>query len=662
MKKYQVIFIIAGSTILLLGVIIFKLNHTRETTFPGTPLEKLKDTHLRIYLDEDRVVSLKEKIETSHADIWENIRGWVDEKIDSSPPPQVEGYIRRIGEVIPYAAICYLLSGREEYLQLARRYLLGIAGYKDWGNNRDIEAAHLLYAAALGYDWLYPNLSEQDRDTIKDKLILQGGKLRPFFGLGHPPLNNHRIVNLSALGIAGLVLYGEAPEAGEWISYVNTQFKNTLDYYGEDGVSCEGISYWSYTVEYMLKYFVAADELLGENFLRHPWLKNAADCPLFHSLPRNQWKENNMFLNFGDSPRFCWYGPYYQLYKLASLYKRPEIQWLADEIFRSGITRWHSDWLSLLWYDPSLKPEAPRDAPLTRFFEDWDIAVMRSGWAGDENILAFKCSSVGGKRISEISSPEYPGSGHSHPDANSFIIFGDGEWLAAAPGSTRIKWTENHNTVVVDGLGQMGEGEQWFNGRLQFKEGRRAGFLAAESRPEYDYVVGDAGAVYREETGLKKFLRHMIYLKPEIIVVVDELSAATPAKFEWLLHTPGEIRIMDRGDVLINNNNSFLQIAVLAPGEAKISSASRAVPAEYPDLDWNKLNVLTISPPQLCRDTIFAVVLLIGDPERFPLTASLSQEGEVTRIEIDTGDFHREVSLVGLGEERKIPGMISSID
>ena len=661
MKKNSILLILAVAGISLLAFIFLKLSCHPRVTFPGTPLEKLKGAHPRIYLDEDRVASLKKKIKNSHADIWKNVSEWVDKKLDTSPPPPAEGDIRRVGEVIPYAALCYLLSGEESYLKLAKSFMLGIAEYPHWGNDHDIEAAHLLYAAALGYDWLYPKLNEQERETIKNKLILQGERLRPFFGLGHPPLNNHRIVNLSALGIAGLVLYGEAPEAGEWIRYVNNELKNTLNYYGEDGVSCEGISYWSYTVEYMLKYFVAADELLGETFQQLPWLKNAAVCPLYHSLPRRHWEVNNMFLNFGDSPRFCWYGPHYQLYKLASLYSKPEIQWLAGEIFRSGITKWHSDWLSLLWYDPSLKPESPRDTPLTKFFEDWDISVMRSGWDGEENILAFKCGSVGGNQLAGISHPQYPGSGHSHPDANSFILFGDGEWLAVAPGATLVKWTDNHNTVVVDGVGQMGEGEQWFNGKLQFKRGRRAGFLIEESRPDYDYIVGDAGSVYREETGVRKFLRHVIYLKPEIIVIVDELSAIKPAKFEWLLHTPGEIQILDGDNILIKNNNAFLQIAVLSPADAIISSDSKKVPAEYPDRDWNQLNVLTLTPAQPCRETTFVVVLLIGDPAQSPLNARLLPEGEVTRIEIEAGSLEKKISLRGLSEEREKPGIVSQI-
>ena len=651
---------------MLLVFIALRLIHAHNADFSGTRLEELKQVHPRIYLNEDRLVDLRESIKNDREHIWKSVMKWVDERLEYSPPPRGEvlpsWIIREAGELIPYAAICYLLSGREEYLQLAKRYLLGIAEYPHWENDHDIEAAHLLYAASLGYDWLFPELDRREREIIKNKIALQGRRLRPVFGLGHPPLNNHRIVNLSALGIAGIALYGEVWEAPEWIDYVNKKFKNTLKYYGRDGVSCEGIGYWSYALEYMLKYFTAADELLGENFLEHPWLKNAADCPLYHSLPRRSWEYNNMFLNFSDSPRFCWCGPHYQLYKLASLYGNPEAQRLAEEIFLSGITRWHSDWLSLLWYDPRLKAEPPSDMPLTKFFEDWDIAVMRSAWDGEENVLGFKCSSIGGKQLAAICHPRYPGSGHCHPDANSFILFGEGEWLAAAPGATLVKRTENHNTVVAGGLGQLGEGYRWFKGKLQFKRRRKARFLFTESRPEYDYVVGDAGSIYREKTGITKFLRHLIYLKPDIIVIIDELAAEKPAEFEWLLHTPGEIQIEDKGNILIKNNDAFLWIAVLAPPDAKISSGSRVVPAEHPDLDWETLNVLTLSSASPSREAIFITVLLIGDPHQPPLKAEFFKEDDGTMIEIRTGTQKKKIFLSGLGEEREEPGIVTRIN
>ena len=49
---------------------------------------------------------------------------------------------------------------------------------------------------------------------------------------------------------------------------------------------------------------------------------------------------------------------------------------------------------------------------------------------------------------------------HDHPDANSFIIFGDGDYMAETdryplkPG----KLSTGHNTILINGLGQAVQG------------------------------------------------------------------------------------------------------------------------------------------------------------------------------------------------------------
>src|SRR3546814_15698448 len=70
-------------------------------------------------------------------------------------------------------------------------------------------------------------------------------------------------------------------------------------------------------------------------------------------------------------------------------------------------------------------------------------------------------------------------------------------------------------------------------------------FLQGE---EMAYVMGDASAAYSsaetgEDYGLKKFHRHLLLLKPDIIVVYDEMEADHPASWSWLLHSMAKIHI-----------------------------------------------------------------------------------------------------------------------
>src|SRR5262245_20219663 len=101
------------------------------------------------------------------------------------------------------------------------------------------------------------------------------------------------------------------------------------------------------------------------------------------------------------------------------------------------------------------------------------------------------------------------GGGHGHPDVNSFQIYARGKWLAVDPGYERPKWSRNHNTVLINGRGQLGEGETWFDRKSVLAAGATSGLQSVEHRGEYDYIVGDALNIYPSETGLSKFHRHV---------------------------------------------------------------------------------------------------------------------------------------------------------
>jgi hypothetical protein len=610
-----------------------------------------------VYIDREGQQELRRNIAGTHALMWTQVVSWVAGQVEAEPPRSLEGDFRRTGDLIPYAALCYLTSGDKAYRDLAIRFMLGITACEHWGDDKDIEAAHLLYGLALGYDWLYAELGEADRIAVRDKIRLQGRRLRPFCGVVHPPLNNHRVVKLSALGVAGLALYPQSPSA-RWLAFVNEAFDKTLKYVGQDGMSCEGISYWSYSTEYLLKYFVAADELLGTAFLQHPWIRNAADSPLHYAMPPGAWTAHNMFLNVADSPRFCWYGPHYQLYKLASLERRPEVQWLAEQIQKSGFTRYHADWLALLWYDASLAAHPPKDLPLTKIFTDWDLAVMRSEWARGATICSFRCSPIGGHQVEGLRRPVYPGSGHCHPDANSFTIFSRGEWLAVDAGASLVKETRHHNTLLVNGVGQLGEGRRWLDGKAQFRRRHKPRFVFTQSGPGYDYFVGDASDVYREEACLRKFLRHFLYVRPDLVIIVDEFESSRPVVFEWRLNTPGTLKSTGPDGVLVEQGKARLQIAAVRPADAVIAIGKQNPATTYPEEQWNVLQGVTITHAAPVDKGCFVVVARTGDQATEPFTCSVEDDTREMTITVASGGDTLQVRLHSLARPRDTMSLI----
>jgi hypothetical protein len=167
-------------------------------------------------------------------------------------------------------------------------------------------------------------------------------------------------------------------------------------------------------------------------------------------------------------------------------------------------------WLDLLWYDPTVTPQAPSSLPTLRHFDDIGIVSARSGWSGDESLIVFKCGPPAGHHAVDSYSLMI-GPGHAHPDGNHFVIFGCGEWLLRDDGYA-WKDTGQHNTLLVDGKGQAGEGSLWLNAALNSSAIQvHPRVLAARSVESLDETSGDAAALYPAAAGLKRYLRPSVF-------------------------------------------------------------------------------------------------------------------------------------------------------
>jgi hypothetical protein len=152
--------------------------------------------------------------------------------------------------------------------------------------------------------------------------------------------------------------------------------------------------------------------------------------------------------------------------------------------------------------------------------------------------------------VSMRSSP-FGSTSHAHANQNAFNIQYGGEKLFYNSGyrpSMGVphyeKWFKasiGHNTVLIDGKGQpIGAGESY---------GWMPRFLHGET---ISYALGDASMAYDnvhrnpQKAGMKLFRRHLIFLRPSIIVIYDELEADHDAEWTWLIHSPFEISLEDR--------------------------------------------------------------------------------------------------------------------
>jgi hypothetical protein len=531
----------------------------------------------RLLLNRSKIEALKVAITTTHAELWRSAKRRAD-GFAARPTPQYEQpgpndeqlWQRDAANKIPLLALAFLLSEDSKYLTAATDWAMASCGYPQWGtgyfNGTDLAAGHQLFSLALVLDWLADRLPAEARTTLRRTLLERGGRMYAAANGDLPVdvgfwrssyISNHLWVNMAGLAAAGLAL-GDEPVAKKWFALAVDKFRRSESFRGEDGASHEGIGYWTYGVEYLLKFWQMAGDLTGEK-PSSAWWKNTAAYRLYLGLPRKAWKEDYTVVDIADCMRSDEYGPDHILYRLAALNRDPRAQWLAAEVRRAGVTNSASQWLDLLWYDPLLVPQSPVGQPTLRHFEDMGIVSARSGWSGDESLVVFKCGPPAGHFAAGKFTFDPVGIAHVHPDANHFVIFGCGEWLLRDDGYA-WKDTGQHNTLLIDGKGQVGDGSAGFNSGGVKMISINPRVIAANSSETVDRIAGDATTIYPVAAGLKRYVRTLYFLKPDVLIVVDDIEVGEPRRLELRFHTESPCERREDGSFLARGAKALLRI------------------------------------------------------------------------------------------------------
>lgn len=545
-------------------------------------MTRLSGVHPRIYLTDEKIAYLREAVKTTHAGLWEEILQQADAAVKSGAPKYVEDdghsgaeqlWQRGVGNTQPVLALAWVISQDTRYLDAAKEWALASCSYPTWGlgnmDGHDLAAGHQLFGLGIVYDWCYEDLDAQTRATILDTIRRRGVQMAEYGAKRGSYLQNHLWVDACGLAIAAAT-YDEIEDAAGWLGIARGKFRTTMTALGPDGASHEGAPYWDYGAEYMLKFMMLARELLDEDMFDNDWWRNTAYYRLYLALPRNSWTRSNNVVDLADAPRNNWYGPDYILRCLAAEYRDGHAQWLAREIDVANVDSPSARWLNLLWYDPTVEATPPTDLPTLRHFADMDIVSARTDWSGDESLVVFKCGPCIGHEAIDAFYYD-PGSGHSHPDANHFLIFGNGEWLIRDDGY-REKWTGHHNTLLIDGDGQFGEGAMWFRGIEQLSVKAHPRIIRAESTPEMDIITGDATEVYPMTLGLTRYVRHLLFIKPGTVIVLDDIALDEPRNLELRFHPEQQEATQNGAAFLTRTANAALRIDPLTADDATVNA------------------------------------------------------------------------------------------
>ena len=510
--------------------------------------------------------------------------------------------LRYVADVTVNFLMAYLLTkdlpGYEAknkvYLEKAIQWTKVALSYPYWGmthynegygwRNADLPAGHFLFSTAMAYHWLKEELQKETCtyvigedgtwDTVvttENMSILEALEHRLWYvceEMYHQTYTfdtycgNHMHIRMGGMIAATIALRGDADTQEKkdlLVKYTGlVMYKDGLGMYSlmPDGTSQEGVPYWEYAAEWLIKGGVAIRQAFGiDLFATTHVLEYSGDYVMYNLLPRDHW-ESGSVLNVGDSPTNHWNGPSNILRFIAAEYGKANTQWLAEVAEDAGIDHdgSYSQWMNVMYADVNLEPEKPGLDKTLHWFRDLDHILARTNWSGNEDMLSIKCGIPFGKNLMQLQKDGvYTGradAGHAHPDANHITLYSNGEFLLRDDGYCR-KYAANHNTLLVNGQGQLGEGADWLLEWHYFEQNAEPFMKLAESNSAYDYIVGNATEAYSKELNLDLFERNVLWLKEEkVLLVVDNIKTSAIAELElhWF---PQSKNIGPSGDVYI---------------------------------------------------------------------------------------------------------------
>ncbi len=504
-----------------------------ETDFPGV--------HPRLYTTQARLAIVRERMAQP---VYAAFLTRIQAQADHAARQASAGFIgdpRGIGCGLANTAAMYVLTRDAQHLESAKNTLQTLCQENEWGHS--LIYGHWAHGVSLAFDWLHDDLDVPLREQIARTLLTRANRVMDFwfsYGDFSPTAYacNHAAVISAGLMSSGCAIWGHIAGAGRIVRFTLEKLRLMAQALGKDGASAEGLAYGQYYIDFFLKSLVQAHDLCGVDLISgNQFLQNYPNFLLYSSLPREVWSPTSTFMHFGDTNGSHWYGPDVHLRLIAGKFNNPHAQYLAIQTAQAHVNGDSSAFLLPFWHDPSVTPKPSDSLPTAHHFDDKDIAILRSGWGPKATVFGFKSGPNSGHHASRNYRHNISG-GHMHPDAGHVLLHAHGDWLLIDDGYPK-KMTAYQNTILVNGTGQTGELGDWFED-LQMRMGKPEGrILTFESHPSHDIVIGDLCPAYEPVHKLSRLLRHVLYIKPDLWIIVDEARAQKPTSFQLRFHAAG---------------------------------------------------------------------------------------------------------------------------
>jgi len=655
---------------------------------------RIRPDHPRLFFNADTFPAVRERALGPESAWYGRRKATVDKLLtDLGDAPEVKEH----GQDAAMAAFVYLVERDPKYLDLAKRLLdVSLTFYEqcyeqkkavNWYSTSRVHAT-------MAWDWLYNDLTEDERRTTMSRLVQV---LQKVF-TAKPAIYRENIsgYNTGFYGapnckwFIGCTAYGTGIEealVNEWLVWGCNENLKMLAHRkaacGDDGGSASPT----------LGYAFGAYPWAEQNFF-YTWL-SATGENLAPDWPHSAWLANYVIWNwietggqplefgYGDTPHTTNEMPSWELFthmaNIRHLYGRqlPEAAALArhlQEILPERQRGYGGSWFIypflLSEQENSPPPLAPESLPHARNFENLGQLYMRSGTGPLDTYCLFTC----GGTLAQ----------HKHFDSLNFVIYHRGH--LALDSGTRYAEEENgqhlanyyaqtvaHNCVLIHQPGEPPA--RYWGGTVEGCHGAQHKQLgsvlkAFETNDRFVYVAGDATECYKhggdlpEKVGL--LTRQLVFLMPNHFIIFDRVVSTDPSyRKEWLLHTAYE-PVIDGPTFRADHREGRLFCRTLLPTDAVLTpvggpgkefwAAGKNWDLQPSNLKPEQLAMMgqwrvEISPGAARTDDLFLHVIQVGDQTLSAMgPVDLLQTADTVGARVTSGDRTYEVTFATQGD------------
>lgn len=456
--------------------------------------------------------------------------------------------LRRIF-ILSYA---YRMTGQEKYLVRAEQEMLKAASFSDWNPSHFLDVGEMTMALGVGYDWLYPALSEASRRTIREAIVEKGFK--PSYDTAYnwfvDAEHNWNQVCNGGLAFGAIAVAESEPEwAQKIIDRAIDKVRLPMRHYAPDGAYPEGPGYWGYGTLFNVLLIGGLESTFGTDYglSQMPGFMQTGtyEMQMVSPLIKHFNYMDNSYEPESSSAPFWFYSktqdPSVLCQQVSILQRDTAKKYLKDRVLPA----------MLIWGAGA--PMEKAVAPQETFWAgrgNTPVCVMRSGW-GDPN-ARFVGVKLGSPSIN-----------HGHMDVGSFVFEADGVRWAIDLGSEDYNTTE---TRGVDLWNMAQQSQRWdvfrynnrshntltFNDKLQRVNGS-AQIIESDSATARRFVKTDLTPVYAGQ--VDKVERTISLVDNDYLLIEDEITAGKNyTRMRWTLMTRATPKILSDNTVMLEQD------------------------------------------------------------------------------------------------------------